>query len=698
MTILLLQWSLLTLSLVIATLLCWLALTVLLNAQRRDPGVWVTGIAMLAGTFFFLFHARLVSIDPQRLTPELFSRWPLLWMIGLLLPIAWYFVMLWHTGYWEQARTIPRRLPHYIFICFTAICTGVTLWSYCTMPFSLTHPMDPYDLFSGPEIAGIPVLWMLYPLYILACLLLSIDALRHPGAPRQLMGELARRRARPWLLATSFVLLLVSLGIAAAMLLAVPPPLLSLVGLTRNIPTFTALIDLAIIGLIALAVLLLGQAIVSYEVFTGKTLPRRGLSRNWRRIIILGVGLSAMLSANSVLNLRPIYGTVLAVVVISTFYALYNWRSYRERERYVASLRPFVTGPPIYDALTTSSATTVDIAAQFAALCEEVLGAEIVHLEALGSFASLVDPLSYPVGTAIPDPLPEIVPQCDALCLPLDGAHGLRWAVPLWSGRSLIGLLWLGDKCDGGLYTEEEMEIARATAERLIDVLAGLRLAQRLMQVQRGRMAESQVTDRRTRRVLHDDILPQLHTVILTLSARQENADALEQLADIHRQLSNILRELPAAATETLKRVGLVKALHQAVEDEYRSAFDHVRWELDPHIDTLARQLPPVAAEVVFCAAREAIRNAARYGRGNDATRPLELAVRLRKNEGIEIVIEDSGVGLQACTASAGGSGQGAMLHSTMMAVIGGAWVTDSEPGQYTRVTISLPEERCGVS
>ena len=86
------------------------------------------------------------------------------------------------------------------------------------------------------------------------------------------------------------------------------------------------------------------------------------------------------------------------------------------------------------------------------------------------------------------------------------------WAVPLWSERGLIGVLLLGDKRDGGLYTQEEIEIARASGERLIDTQASAEMARRLMALQRQRLADSQVLDRRARRVLHDDVLPRLHT------------------------------------------------------------------------------------------------------------------------------------------------------------------------------------------
>ena len=48
--------------------------------------------------------------------------------------------------------------------------------------------------------------------------------------------------------------------------------------------------------LLAAQVVLLGQAIVSYEVFTGKTLPRRGLARYWRNALILAAGFGGLMA------------------------------------------------------------------------------------------------------------------------------------------------------------------------------------------------------------------------------------------------------------------------------------------------------------------------------------------------------------------------------------------------------------------
>src|SRR5690242_21432905 len=50
----------------------------------------------------------------------------------------------------------------------------------------------------------------------------------------------------------------------------------------------------------------------------------------------------------------------------------------------------------------------------------------------------------------------------------------------------LIGVMLLGEKGDGGLYAQEEIEISRATGERLIDTQASAQMAQRLMLLQRS--------------------------------------------------------------------------------------------------------------------------------------------------------------------------------------------------------------------
>jgi len=392
---------------------------------------------------------------------------------------------------------------------------------------------------------------------------------------------------------------------------------------------------------------------------------------------------------------------------MTVFYALLSWRSYAERERYIVHLRPFVTSQRLYEHLLTpsSAASDVDANALFHVLCDDVLDARVAYLAPLGPLTPLVGPaLVHPGGDLAPPPsLAEVTAQFNSpqvMCVPLDPVpySGAMWAVPLWGGRGPIGVLLLGEKRDGGLYTQEEIEIAQASGERLMDTLASAEIARRLMALQRQRLAESQVIDQRARRTLHDDVLPLLHTAMLTLSSGQisleeGSAGAISQLADVHRQISDLLHEMPTTAAPEVARLRLVGALRQTVDDELGSAFDDVTWQIEPEAERQAQAIPSLTAEVLFYATREAIRNAARHGRGGDTACLLHLRVEIAWRDGLEILIEDNGVGLGTAGPSATGSGQGLALHSTMMAVIGGTLAVESQPGAYTRVSLTLPQE-----
>jgi len=202
-------------------------------------------------------------------------------------------------------------------------------------------------------------------------------------------------------------------------------------------------------------------------------------------------------------------------------------------------------------------------------------------------------------------------------------------------------------------------------------------------------MAESQIIDRGTRRVLHDEILPRLHTAMLTLNDAPE--DALSLLTDVHRQVSDLLHKMPTTTAPQVARLGLFGALRRAVDDELGDAFDRITWRIEAEAGRETQRIPSLTTEVLFYAAREAIRNAARHGREADSERPLHLDVFATWREGLQISIEDNGVGVEATRPAGGESGHGLALHGTMMAVVGGSLAVESAPGIYTRIVLTLP-------
>lgn len=705
----LLNWAAIALSLFNAVLLFWLGLMVLMNSDRRAWGIWLGGLGLLLGATFFVSHSAILGLGISIVGWDRFFWWTVGLALAIALPFTWYIVMLWYAGYWMDAKSSlhRRQRPWYLLMVLTllaglaALVIGIVLLSTPSPAFAAIRLVYHWSL------SGIPLLALGYSAFVILCISLSLDALRDPGPSIRVMGSLARQRARPWLTAASLVLLAVSLAIGGVTVWLVQGTR------SQNLAEFysesafaIARIDLYISFLVAAAVVLLGQAVISYEVFTGKTLPQRGLQNQWRWAILLAAGYGIVVGGSFALGLHPLYILLPATLLMTFAFAFAGWRSYAERERYIAHLRPFVTSQHLYEQLLTSNASPqVDMARPFATLCDDVLGARLAYLAALGPLAPLVGPpLAYPLDQEVDlsrlAELPQRITSVDTMIVSLEpsGYGGAIWGVPLWSQRGLIGALLLGEKEDGALYTQEEIEIARVSGERLIDTQASAELGQRLMTLQRERLAQSQVVDLRIRLLLHDEVLPGLQTALIALDGKglqpedNTSAEVAALLADTHRQISDLLRQMPVTTMLELERLGVVKAMRKTVDGEYAQAFDEVNWQIDPEAAQKAEVLSPLAAEVLFYAVREAIRNAAVHGRNPGSEDPFYLWVAITAKDGLEVAVEDNGIGLSTGNLTPKGSGHGLALHSTMMAIVGGTLAVESLSGRFTRITLSLPE------
>jgi signal transduction histidine kinase len=697
----LLDWISLSISLSITMLLFWLALVVWLNSEHRTWGIHLTSGGLLLGALFFVAHSILLAQAYNFTNPWMDVWWQIGWVPVILSPFAWYLVVLWYTGYWESRDSaLHRRHCPFLYLAsfFTLLLIGLLIFG---------HPLPTYaeslrlDFNQVPlTILGIPVLIAALPANILFCLALAIDALLRPGPTRRPFADTARSRARPWLLASSLLLVIVSLlvGWVLMQILAYSRQSLSYGDLARLSLTL-ARYDLLIAAVTGLSILGLGQALVSYEIFTGKALPRQGLRRYYYSAVLLFGGISLFVAAAYILRISAIYSLLLALLVMTGYFAMLTWRSFRERDWAVRQLRPFVASQRLYDQIVRQPAqhtTPFEANDPFFALCRDVLDTRRAALTAAGSLASLIpNPLTYPPDE--PQLLPNIelvCPQCTtpdrmAVQLNRDQSYGFTWAIPLWSERGLIGVLLLGDKNSRGFYTQEEIEIARASGERLLDTLASVEIIRRMTDLQREQMVSAQVIDRRTRRSLHDEILPALHTQIIKLSAASNSKKVVvEELSGIHRQISALLRELPAPFSPDLQSMGLLAALQHLVRVDLVGLFDKTEYIQAESADAAASALPTLTADVLYYASREAVRNAAQHARSDQ---PLHLRMIVSGDLGFQITIEDNGVGiLSSVPCESGSSGQGLMLHSTLMAVIGGSLSIESKPSEYTRIILSL--------
>lgn len=660
-----LDWLALAVSLHNTILLLWLGLTVFLNADRRTWGIIAASLSLLFASAFFFSHSAILGLGLNLQSDGLDFWWHLGWIPIVVLPFAWYAVVLWYGGYWdEHSSALHRRQRPWLYInaLLTAALVAMLLFTNPLPSFAEIISLEYPRVF---QIGGVPVLLLAYLGEIFLCIALSMDVLVRPHRSPRVMGDLARRRAHPWLVSAAIVLLAVGLGVAGIIFwittnrsLRVDDAFIFLIGA----------LDLIIAALIAIAILLIGQAIALYEIFTGRVLPRRGLVRRWHNAVILALGFSFVTSLSLSLKLHPIYNIFLATALVTIFYALYAWRSYVERDQALRALRPFVT-----------THSEPDPHQLFDTLCRDVLSARTAFLVAVGPRAPLVPSLAHPdAESTIPNLPPALPDSPQTICVPLDPTQSAstQWAVPLWSERGLVGVLMLGEKDDNGIYSQEEIEIARASGERLIDMIANAELAKRLTALQRERIAETQILDQRARRILHDDVLPQLHAAMLTPDR------ATELLSTAHHQISDLLREMPPSSD--VATIGLGRALGRAADD-VRSAFERVSWDIAPETEEKFGGLASMNAETVFFAAREVIRNAARHSRAKN------LWVRVARENGLTIQVEDDGIGPSGGAGVAPeGVGQGLALHSAMMAVIGGSLKVEPREGGGTRVSIKV--------
>jgi signal transduction histidine kinase len=103
------------------------------------------------------------------------------------------------------------------------------------------------------------------------------------------------------------------------------------------------------------------------------------------------------------------------------------------------------------------------------------------------------------------------------------------------------------------------------------------------------------------------------------------------------------------------------------------------------------KKLPLFVSEVIFYAAQEAIRNAARHARGGDTSRKLNLSVSIESDPDLKIVIEDDGVGYNRQDTKGNESGSGLIFHRTMLTIIGGTLSIEDRSGAGTQVIIEVP-------
>ncbi|MBW0432912.1 ATP-binding protein [Leptospira yasudae] len=673
----------------LSSILFWLASTTIVNLERRDRSATFTIVILLSVSALFGFFSwigksgliRVSNYSAVYFFPGIFGL--------ILIPFGWFFIVVWFLGFLREKRIY--RI--FFWLLLSAQAFAVVFFYSWSRKFSAN-----VSLFHFWNV--VPFSFRLsYLVYILFCIVIPIFALFSFRISKRILPEVARNKAVPYLKAVSLllfgVLVLVFFLFLGGGIGIIRDPVSRSDNDPRSFYGFLIGIQL----LVTIAILILGQALISYEIFTGRILPKISLRQEWRNANFgfLALALFYLITALFGVSKIELFLTASYVYCISRTFLLKKSKDLRLEKNAVLGS---ILSAEEYSDTTESKGKNLEekFRKSFEILCSDILetsSALFVNESRIPFIADMI--LAYPDRTKVKDAIifknlhldfgKENIAYLEnenrfdyALCLKVESDH---------SGD---GLLFLGQKINGGLYAEEEIETAKAAVTWILSSLFTESNSLVLSSLQRKHMEEQRISDYKTRQILHDEILPEIHSSILILSQMKNESEVSEQirlLTDLHKRVSSFLRELPDTSLE-IERLGLIEALMRRIGSEFEAAwFD---WKYAPELKDRFPISKPEALEILFYACRESIRNAVKYS-GESADK--KISVVFLKNEedknGILIRIKNKidTNGTQVLESA----GQGLRIHSALLKIFGGYLTLEFLNLNEAFVEIFLPGE-----
>jgi len=510
-------------------------------------------------------------------------------------------------------------------------------------------------------------------------------------------------------------------------IVATPQPPASGLVLVDVFPLNLILLDLSATLAVALVILLIGYSVVRHGILIERSLARRGFFEQWRGTVIVATGAAIFIAIIVTFTHSNPGGLLLITSLAAVAYALFTWRSYTAHDRYIAMLGPFVRSTSLSHWLNTDLLKTEqDLENLFFHLCHDVLAVKFAYLTVTAGTLKRNFSYCWPQDAVLGSKLIALNKRgnIDAeapkrIQITLHGQPMICWVLPIFDERGLVAALYLGPRQDGGAFTDEDMNLAQACGQRILDTLGDHEAMQAVSGLLRRRIVDVKLLGAQQRRVLHDEILPQMHLALLRLETLRSTADldteqdkdlaiseecreqvlheAINMITEAHGRLATMMRTTAPGAPHRLERDGMMHAIRTMLEQDFQSAFDEIEWCVSEETATAIDEVtPPAIAELIFAAVQEALRNAARHARGNDVHRHLRLTLSASFYSAgayLEVIVADNGVGITSTSSATTSTGGGLLTHSALLAIAGGSLNIKSSPGEGVTVKIVLAAE-----
>jgi signal transduction histidine kinase len=254
--------------------------------------------------------------------------------------------------------------------------------------------------------------------------------------------------------------------------------------------------------------------------------------------------------------------------------------------------------------------------------------------------------------------------------------------VPITMGEQLFGMLYLTDRLDGQPFTEQDQWLIEVMAS-----YAALAINNAQLLEQRSRLVMLEERER-IGMELHDGIIQSIYAIGMQvdLVANTQGEKQAQGLRSVINGLNTVIEDI-RSYIQNLRTMGQSQDSLRECLDEILSRM-HIPERMQVTINVPDDQTPPLASaafDAVCQIVHEALSNAVRHANASH--------VEIRSshdNDVFALIVEDDGAGFDI-TSESNHNGLGLRNIQQRARLHGGQVLIDSQRGQGTRITISIP-------
>ncbi|MBC7265267.1 MAG: sensor histidine kinase [Chloroflexi bacterium] len=257
----------------------------------------------------------------------------------------------------------------------------------------------------------------------------------------------------------------------------------------------------------------------------------------------------------------------------------------------------------------------------------------------------------------------------------------------------LLGILTLGEKRSGDLYTQEDLELLTTLAHSATLALENARLHEERIAILRQQLvqvtAAQEEERRRIARELHDGVGPTLASMNVRLRTARKllqqdpelAAEEMEELAELAQtNIQDIRRLIYDLRPAALDELGLVPALREHLARCQQEHGLTIEFTADE-----GERLPAAVETALFRIAQEALANVVKHAQAH------RVEVTLVRDEGaVTLRVADDGLGFDPLAPRAG-THLGLWSMRERVEQLGGRFEVESTAGRGTTVRVIIP-------